>query len=104
MSARETVKPAIGTAAPGATAVRPARHAATVDEILHFRHDVTGGNGVESAARVAGGFPTLGGGLRGGRVGDARLGVQTSTASSVAVGVRTSLATSELVTAKGAAV
>ena len=108
MSARETVKPAIGTAttALGANAMRPARHAPTVDEILHFRHDVTTGNAVESPVRVAGGFPTLGGGLRGGRAGDARLGVHGSTVSSVAVavGVRSSLATSELVTAKGAAV
>jgi hypothetical protein len=83
--------------------VRPARHATPVDEIHHFRHDVKTGNNVESAVRVAGGIPTLGGGLRGDRVGDARLSLR-STASSVAVGVRPSRAVTGVVTAKGATV
>ena len=45
--------------------VRQSRFTAPpVDEMLHSRRDVTVGNGIESAVRVAGGIPTLGGGLR----------------------------------------
>ena len=84
--------------------MRPARPAPAVDEILHFRHDVTAGNDVESAVRVAGGIPTLGGGLRGRRFGDACLGVQGRTASSVAVVVRPSVAASAPVTEEGVTV
>ncbi len=51
-----------------AAAAMRARRPLAVDEILHSRHDVVAGNGVESAVRVAGGIPTLGGGARGGLV------------------------------------
>jgi hypothetical protein len=37
---------------------------AAVDELTRFRLDVMTDNSVESAVRVAGGIPTLGGGLR----------------------------------------
>jgi hypothetical protein len=43
---------------------RPPAAPSAVDEQAHFRCDVSGGNGVESAVRVAGGIPTLGGGSR----------------------------------------
>jgi hypothetical protein len=36
---------------------------AAVDELTRFRLDVITDNSVESAVRVAGGIPTLGGGL-----------------------------------------
>jgi len=42
----------------------PARSARAVEKILLLRHDVVVGNDVESAVRVAGGIPTLGGGVR----------------------------------------
>ena len=45
-------------------AARPVRASALVDEISHDRHDFAPGSVVESPVRAAGGFPTLGGGLR----------------------------------------
>ncbi len=51
-----------------ATAATRICRSPAVDEILHSGHDVAAGNAVESAVRVAGGIPTLGGGVRGGHV------------------------------------
>ena len=36
-----------------------------VDEMFRNRHEAAAGAGVESPSRAAGGFPTLGGGVRG---------------------------------------
>jgi hypothetical protein len=57
------------------TAVRSTTR--SVDEMLRSRHVLPGRGDVESAVRVAGGFPTLGGGARWGsrkRVGGAAAG------------------------------
>ena len=65
------------------TATRPAHPA--VDEMLRIRHEPPATSDIESPSRAAGGFPTLGGGMRGrcrtemaGRVVAAVRGVATS--------------------------
>jgi hypothetical protein len=54
----------------------PAATAVAMGEMFHSRHDVSGGNDVESAVRVAGGIPTLGGGLRASRRSSGRRGAR----------------------------
>jgi hypothetical protein len=69
----------------GRREVAAARSTTHVDEMVRSRHVCPGYGDVESAVRVAGGFPTLGGGARWG----ARAGAADQRARAAAVDGRT---------------